>query len=106
MHQQVMSADLFYVPDLWRAVHKLPHYQDWIMVKNLQQQQVKTAKPVSTDTTPRLPHEHDESSDSQSSPSREIMKQAAKDIESGQVDTDLRNGGGGVENVVDKNRRK
>ncbi len=80
------------------------------MVKNLQQQQVKTAKPVSTDTTPRLPHEHDESSDSQSSPSREIMKQAAKDIESGQVDTDLRNGGseggGGVENVVDKNRRK
>jgi hypothetical protein len=76
------------------------------MVKNLQQRQLKTAKPVSTNTLPRLPHERDESSDSQSGPLHESMKQAAKDIESGQVDTDLRNGGGGVENVVDKNRRK
>ena len=76
------------------------------MVKNLQQRQVKTAKPVAPDATPRLPHERDESSDSQTSPARDRIKQAAKDIESGQVDTDLRNGGGGVENVVDKSRRK
>lgn len=72
------------------------------MVNNLKQRQIKTAKPTDPDAVPRLPHERDESPDSQSSPSRERMKQAAKDIESGQVDTDLHNGGGGVENVIDK----
>lgn len=76
------------------------------MTKNLQQRQVKTAPPVTPDAAPRLPHERDESADSQSSPSRERMTQAAKDIESGQVDTDLRNGGGGVENVVKKSPQK
>ncbi|GAA4020880.1 hypothetical protein [Actimicrobium antarcticum] len=72
------------------------------MTTDNNQRQVKTAKPVDTTATPRLPHEHDESADSQSSPPREVMQQAARDIESGQVDTDLRNGAGGVDNVVPK----
>lgn len=76
------------------------------MRKNLQQPQVKTAQPSAPDPAPRMPHERDEATDSGSSPPRERIKQAAKDIESGQVDTDLRNGGGGVENVVKKTVRK
>lgn len=36
---------------------------------------------------PRLPHEHDESSDSQASPPRPEMQQAAKDLKRGLVDT-------------------
>ncbi len=76
------------------------------MTKHLQQRQIKTAQPATPDAAPRLPHERDESADSQSSPSRDRIKQAAKDIENGQVDTDMRNGGGGVENVVQKPERK
>ena len=37
---------------------------------------------------PRLPHEHDESADSQNSAPRADMQQAAKDIKAGLVDTD------------------
>jgi hypothetical protein len=37
---------------------------------------------------PRLPHEHDESADSQNSPPRADMQQAAKDVKAGLVDTD------------------
>lgn len=64
--------------------------------------QVTTAAPVDPKATPRLPHERDESHDSQSSGPRADMQQAAKDIASGQVDTDLRNRAGGVENLVEK----
>jgi len=39
---------------------------------------------------PRLPHEHDESADSQHSQPRTVIRQAHEDIESGQEDTDLR----------------
>ncbi|MBX6319280.1 hypothetical protein [Pigmentiphaga sp.] len=39
---------------------------------------------------PRLPHEHDESHDSQESAPREIIEQAYRDVQSGQEDTDLR----------------
>ncbi len=39
---------------------------------------------------PKMPHEHDESASSQDSEPRDIMKQAKKDIDSGQEDTDLR----------------
>lgn len=53
---------------------------------------------------PRLPHEHDESSDSQASGPREDMKQAYQDISSGQMDTDL-HGLPGVEEVI-KNKRQ
>lgn len=37
---------------------------------------------------PRLPHEHDASHDSQDDPARAVGKQAFRDIESGQQDTD------------------
>lgn len=36
---------------------------------------------------PRLPHEHDESADSQASPPRPEIQQAAKDLNRGLVDT-------------------
>lgn len=42
----------------------------------------------SPEPSPRLPHERDESSDSQNSQPRRVMKQALSDIESGMVDTD------------------
>ena len=56
--------------------------------------------------TPRLPHERDQSDDSQASPPNRKMKQAHDDIASGQVDTDL-HGQRGVEEVVkDKKNKK
>lgn len=54
--------------------------------------------PESGTSSPRLPHEHDESFDSQSSEPRDDMRQAHADIESGQIDTDRR-GMPGVEEV-------
>lgn len=54
---------------------------------------------------PRLPHEIDESSDSQQSPPRKVIKQAFDDIEAGQLDTD-RTGMPGVEEVHRKNPDK
>lgn len=39
-------------------------------------------------SSPRLPHEHDESADSQTSEPRPEMKQAHADLERGLVDTD------------------
>jgi hypothetical protein len=47
----------------------------------------------STDNEPRLPHERDESSDSQdqdgaNDPGREVGEQAFKDLREGRVDTD------------------
>jgi hypothetical protein len=55
--------------------------------------EVKTAPPTRKESTPRLPHERDESRDSQASqpgPPRDDIKQAYKDLMNGQVDTDLR----------------
>ncbi|TAL14757.1 MAG: hypothetical protein EPO01_19225 [Aquabacterium sp.] len=37
---------------------------------------------------PRLPHEHDESGDSQVSGPREVIHQAKRDLDAGLVDTD------------------
>jgi hypothetical protein len=62
--------------------------------------QVKTGKPSKPGTTPRLPHEHDESEDSQQSGPREDMEQAYEDIERGLKDTDL-HGQRGVEKAVE-----
>ena len=48
-------------------------------------------KPGGTDipgSVPRLPHERDESSDSQQSEPRAVIRQAHDDLESGRVDTD------------------
>jgi hypothetical protein len=65
--------------------------------------QVRTKKPVRKDAIPRLPHERDESEDSQASGPRGDMKQAYLDIANGQVDTDLRETRG-VEEVVKTQR--
>jgi hypothetical protein len=50
------------------------------------------------DKSPRLPHERDQSVDSQQAEPRDDMKQAFADIEEGQMDTD-RHGIPGVEEV-------
>lgn len=63
--------------------------------------QVRTKRPVKQDAMPRMPHERDESDDSQSSHLRDDMKQAYVDVMRGQVDTDLREQRG-VEETVDK----
>ena len=54
------------------------------------QLEVRTDEPARPESTPRLPHERDESDDSQSSGVRPDIKQAYQDVQSGQVDTDLR----------------
>jgi hypothetical protein len=57
------------------------------------QLEVKTTPPTRKESTPRLPHERDESHDSQASqpgPPRDDIKQAYTDLMNGQVDTDLR----------------
>ena len=48
--------------------------------------QTRTA--IEGEAVPRLPHEHDESSDSGGGPPREIIRQAKRDIDAGKVDTD------------------
>lgn len=61
------------------------------MPRSLKQRQVKTAPPATPEASPRLPHERDESADSQASGApREDMQQAFDDLERGLVDTDLR----------------
>ena len=68
------------------------------MSNYLRQRQLRARKqsdPVKSrgrreDSEPRLPHEHDESSDSQAGGQREVMERARRDIEEGQQDTDLR----------------
>jgi hypothetical protein len=51
---------------------------------------ISTTEPVGKSASPRQPNDHDESPDSQASAPREAMQQAAADLASGQVDTDLR----------------
>ncbi len=65
--------------------------------------QVSTQRPKRNDLLPRLPHERDESDDSQQGEPRDDMRQAFDDIISGQQDTDLRETRG-VEETV-KGRR-
>lgn len=67
--------------------------------------QVSTQKPRRKDVQPRLPHERDESDDSQQSEPRDNIRQAFDDIMSGQQDTDLREGRGVEEVVKDRVRR-
>ncbi len=50
---------------------------------------IVTTQPIGKSSTPRQPNEHDVSPDSQSSAPRADMQQAAADVASGQVDTDL-----------------
>ncbi len=63
-----------------------------------------TTKPIRNDGKERLPHERDETPDHQNIEPREVMKQAAEDLERGLVDTDLR-GVRGVEKVVQKSNK-
>ena len=65
---------------------------------HLKQRQHTTTTAQKDNETPQLPHEHDESAASQTSAQRDEVQQAYHDIESGQVDTDLR-GTRGVEAV-------
>ncbi|MBC7501875.1 MAG: hypothetical protein H7315_15490 [Herminiimonas sp.] len=58
--------------------------------EKIRQAGVDTTKSQREDDTPQLPNERDESHASQASAPRDIMKQAHQDIESGQVDTELR----------------
>ncbi|HEX4327684.1 MAG TPA: hypothetical protein VH105_12745 [Burkholderiales bacterium] len=68
------------------------------MSNYLRQRQLRARKPAAQtrnesrheDSEPRLPHEHDESSDSQAGGPREVMERARRDVEEGQQDTDLR----------------
>lgn len=78
------------------------------MVSALKQHDVKTEKPDSRrqrDREMRLPHERDESDDSQAGAlpteriEREDIAQGYKDLEQGQVNTDLR-GVQGVDQVT------
>lgn len=62
--------------------------------RTLKQHQIKTQRPYKEGSTPRMPHERDESNDEYTGEVRDDIKQAYKDIESGQVDTDLRETGG------------
>lgn len=55
------------------------------------QQHINTDAKVKDDGIERMPHERDESPDGQQPKERSVMKQAAADIESGMVDTDLHN---------------
>jgi hypothetical protein len=75
------------------------------MATTLKQPQVKTVKPAQRNAA-RLPHERDESDDSQASPQREKMKQAHDDVASGQVDTDLRRDPGADEIIKDKSGKR
>jgi hypothetical protein len=56
----------------------------------LKHPQVKTKRPAKPGAAPRMPHERDESEDSQASEPREDMQQAYEDVKSGLADTDLR----------------
>jgi hypothetical protein len=48
----------------------------------------RTHSVIDSEPAPRLPHEHDESSDSQTNGVRPVIQQAHDDLESGKVDTD------------------
>ena len=58
----------------------------------LRQRQIKAKKPANRrreqSSELRLPHEHDESADSQTGAPTQVMDQARRDIESGMQDTD------------------
>lgn len=57
----------------------------------MKDQQINTDANVKNDGQKRMPHERDESPDSQNIKPRSVMKQAAADVDSGMVDTDARN---------------
>ena len=52
---------------------------------------INTRRKRRNDGVQRLPHERDESPESELTPNRSVMRQAASDIEEGLVDTDRHN---------------
>ncbi len=56
----------------------------------MKDQHINTDTKVKNDGVKRMPHERDEAPDGDNK-QRSIMQQAAKDIDSGMVDTDLHN---------------
>lgn len=50
---------------------------------------IDTSSHVKNDGEARLPHERDSSPDGQNAGQQDVMKQAAKDLEQGLVDTDM-----------------
>ncbi|HVL76733.1 MAG TPA: hypothetical protein VM406_12020 [Noviherbaspirillum sp.] len=62
--------------------------------RTMKQHQVRTGRPIHEDEAMRMPHERDESEDSQESEPRKVIKRAYDDLMEGQVDTDLRETGG------------
>lgn len=57
----------------------------------MKDQHVNTDTKVKNDGVPRMPHERDEAPDGHGAKPRSIMRQAAADVDSGMVDTDLHN---------------
>ena len=57
----------------------------------LKDQHVNTDAKVKDDGVKRMPHERDEAPDNNGAKTRSVMRQAAADIDSGMVDTDLHN---------------
>ncbi|HEX5343946.1 MAG TPA: hypothetical protein VFX55_15750 [Duganella sp.] len=57
----------------------------------LKDQHVNTGANVKDDGIKRMPHERDEAPDNNGAKTRSVMRQAAADIDSGMVDTDLHN---------------
>jgi hypothetical protein len=57
----------------------------------LKQQHVNTDAKVKDDGVKRMPHERDEAPDQNGAKPHSIIRQAAADIDSGMVDTDLHN---------------
>ncbi len=58
------------------------------MDTKLPEPSISTTQPIGNKTSPRQPNDRDESPDSQASAPRDDMQQAARDVASGQVDTD------------------
>ncbi|MDB5959073.1 MAG: hypothetical protein JWP59_367 [Massilia sp.] len=59
------------------------------MANETPDRKVNTDAKIENDNVKRMPHERDESPDGQDTAPRGVMKQAAADVASGMVDTDL-----------------
>lgn len=70
--------------------------------RTLKEAQVRTQRPYPKESSPRMPHERDESNDEYGGEVRKDIKQAYDDLQNGQVDTDLRETGGVDEVVNDR----
>ena len=82
----------------------VPHFS----LNRRRKRRIQVAQPEASDPTsapPQLPHEHDQSPDSQSGGPHRVIKQAKEDIDRGIVDTDRRSAYGLGEDRGLKSRR-